>query len=307
MPSHKITATENGTRVDILLTQRIGLPRAEIQRWIKAGTVTVNDIPVTKPHAPVKSGDVLAYPKTTKAKPVKIVPPVLPILYEDDDVMVINKPAGIIVHPTSEKATEPTVVHAALKHFPALKKVGDNPIRPGIVHRLDKDVSGVMVIAKTQSMFLSLKQQFTDRSVKKEYLALVYGKLSKDHDIINLKIARSKSKGRMVARPESQEGKEAITEYDVLDRFKTATYVRVNIHTGRTHQIRTHFRAINHPVVGDVLYGKSHMRNIRPIPMDRLFLHSHELTITLSDGSRKTVTAPLPDSLKQMLTTLPKV
>jgi len=229
------------------------------------------------------------------------------ILYEDEGLLVVNKPAGLLVHKTGAKREEVTLIDELVKDRPGMKDVGDDPARPGLVHRLDKDVSGVMAIAKTPEAFEHLKSQFMNRTAQKEYLALVYGKLPKDEGTINFKIARSKSRGRMTSRSGEQEGKEAITEYEVLERFRTATLVRVNIKTGRTHQIRSHFLALGHPVVGDKLYYIKRMRNIRPIEMDRIFLHAKKLTIDLLDGSRKTFETDLPDELKTILEPLPKL
>jgi 23S rRNA-/tRNA-specific pseudouridylate synthase len=161
-----------------------------------------------------------------------------------------------------------------------------------------------MVIAKNQPAFTHLKRQFMGRHVKKEYTALAYGALPKDHDTIALKIARSKSRRRMVARPEGQEGKEAITEYDVVARYKTATLARVRTLTGRTHQIRAHFKGIDHPLVGDTLYAKRHMRHIKPIPLARIFLHAGKLTVPLPNGTIKTFESPLPKELGALLSNL---
>lgn len=292
-------------RIDVHLAKLHAIPRAQIQKLIKTGAVTVNG-KVATAHTPVGEGDVLAYPEIKRQKSkTKIVQPELPILYEDDDIVVLNKPAGIIVHPMNDTDRRPSVTGALCATRPKLKKVGESPLRPGVVHRLDRAVSGVMVVAKTNAAFEELKRQFAEREVEKEYVALVYGRIAKDHDEISFKIARSKTLGRMVSRPEGQDGKEALTEYDVTDRFKTATLVDVIIHTGRTHQIRTHFKAIGHPVVGDALY-RTKIVNIRPIEMDRLFLHAARLVITMRDGKRKTFRAALPAELKAMLKTLPR-
>lgn len=290
-------------RLDIHLTNKLSVSRAQVQKLIKLGSVTVNG-KVATAHTLVSEGDTVLYPEIKTIKAKRTIQPDIPVLYEDTDLIVINKPAGIIVHPMNETDKRPSVIGSLLKGRAGLKKVGDSTLRPGIVHRLDRAVSGVMVIAKTKKMFEELKRQFAERDVEKEYIALVYGKIAKDHDTINFKIARSKTLGRMVSRPDGQDGKEALTEYDVIERFKTATLVDVKIHTGRTHQIRTHFKAIGHPVVGDAIYHIK-MVNIRPIEMDRLFLHAHKLTITLGNGKRKTFVSPLPGELKEMLETLP--
>jgi len=294
--------------MDVVLCGQIpDVSRANIQRLIKAGEITLNGNPA-KANTLLSLGDELTYPTLLMETPEpKSGPaPMLDILYQDRDILIIDKPAGLLVHQATMKDSEPTVVDALLERFPEIIHVGDDPVRPGIVHRLDKDVSGVMTIAKTQDAFENLKSQFKDRTAKKEYLALAYGDLPKDHDEIRLRIARSKARGRMVARPESQEGKEAITMYDVLERFKNTTYARVQILTGRTHQIRAHFKAIDHPLVGDKLYAKKNMKNIRPIELDRIFLHAHKLTIKLMDGKEKSFISELPSDLQKILNTLPK-
>jgi len=230
----------------------------------------------------------------------------IPVLYEDEDLLVVNKPAGLLVHKTGAKREEHTLIDDIVATRPAMKTVGDDPARPGLVHRLDKDVSGVMAIAKTQVGFEHLKKQFMERTADKTYVALVYKPLPRDTGTISFKIARSKARGRMTSRSGEQEGKEAITTYDVLDRFRTTTLVSVNIKTGRTHQIRAHFLGIGHPVVGDKLYYIKHMRHIRPIEIDRIFLHAKRLEIELIDGTRRAFEAPMPEELEAILKTLPK-
>ncbi|OGL98592.1 hypothetical protein A2304_00700 [Candidatus Uhrbacteria bacterium RIFOXYB2_FULL_57_15] len=292
-------------RLDIFLTKKLATSRAQIQKLIKSGAVTIGGKAATA-HTLVREGDVVVHPPLSKPTKKKALTVDIPVIYEDDDVLVIDKPAGIIVHPMNETDKRTSVIGSLVQSRPALKKVGESKLRPGIVHRLDKAVSGVMVIAKNNATFEDLKRQFAERKVEKEYVALVYGRMAKDLGTIDFKIARSKTLGRMVSRPEGQEGKEASTEYEVVDRFKTATLVDVKIHTGRTHQIRTHFKAIGHPVVGDMLYHTK-IVNIRPIKMDRLFLHAKRLSMTLPDQSRKTFEVPLPEPLMQILANLPRV
>lgn len=300
-----LTPTTSGVRFDQFVAAELGIARTKALALIKAGHATIDGAPA-KAHTPVREGQRVEVELPTDAPVVPKAVPALSIVYEDADILVVNKPAGLLVHPTSVTDPAPSLSASAVAHDPAIGQVGENPLRPGIVHRLDKDVSGVMVIAKTNESFHRLKAAFKNREVGKTYTALVYGTVPKAHDVITLKIARSKSKGRMVSRPESQDGKDAITEYDVVDRFKVATLLNVRIYTGRTHQIRTHMRAINHPVVGDTLYGKVHMKHIRPIDLGRLFLHSTTLTLPMADGSTKTFEAPLPEDLAELLKTLPK-
>lgn len=305
MPTLVVDAVQNKKRIDHVLVDVLNISRAKIQTLIKSGDITLNN-KTPKPHTPVQLNDVVVYPTiSSKPKKQQTHSIEIPILYEDDDLLVINKPAGLIVHRTNEIDTRQSVADLLVKKYRGIKKVGDDPLRPGIVHRLDRDVSGVMVVAKTQSAFENLKKQFQNRSVEKKYTALVYGKLPKDHDVITFAIARSKSQGRMVARTGDQTGKEAITEWDVLERYKNKTLVDVKIHTGRTHQIRVHFLAIDHPVVGDKLYRKKSMRHTKETNLGRLFLHARSLTFHLTDGKKKTCSAPLPKELKAILDALP--
>ncbi|MBI5369998.1 RluA family pseudouridine synthase [Candidatus Uhrbacteria bacterium] len=305
MPTFIIDETHSGQRLDVAVTALCDLTRGQVQKLIKTRDILVNGKPADR-DTRVQGGEkIFVPPVETGAPPARKGDiPLLQIVYENPDVLIINKPAGLIVHGYEGAPDTPTLVDALLEMRPEIADVGENPIRPGIVHRLDKDVSGLMVIAKTQEAHQFLKAQFQNRTVYKEYLALVYGSLPKDHDVITLKIARSKARGRMVARPSSQEGKEALTEYDVVKRYKNHTYIRVILHTGRTHQIRVHLRAIDYPIVGDTLYKKTRMKHIRPIEMNRVFLHAHKLRIRLMDGTEKTFVEPLPNELKKILTTL---
>jgi 23S rRNA pseudouridine1911/1915/1917 synthase len=291
---------KKGKRLDKVLVEQTKLSRAQIQKNIKNGLVLVNEKIVTVPHFLVGPTDVMRLLKGPKGhKGLKGSPPKLKIIYEDEEVIVFDKPAGLMVHEAPGKK-ETTVVDVLIKHYPPIKKVGDDSRRPGIVHRLDKLVSGVMIAAKTPAAFTFLKKEFAERRVKKEYLTLVYGRPNKEVGTISFRLARSKNKGRMVARPASGEGVEAITHYEVIKKIKNLTLLCVGIETGRTHQIRAHLRAINLPIVGDPLYKKTRMKNIKPIALPRLFLHAHKLTITLPKGETKTFVSPLPEDLKRL-------
>jgi 23S rRNA pseudouridine1911/1915/1917 synthase len=287
-------------RLDKKLAENNEFSRSQIQKMIKGGLVSINGETITTPHFFVSDDDKIEVKKNNTEK-IKTKIPDLNILFEDDNIIIFEKPSGLMVHEAPGK-TEPTVVDALVKHCPKIKKVGDNPTRPGIVHRLDKLASGVMVAAKNQDAFEFLKKQFSDRNVKKEYLVLVYGAPAQDTGTVSFKLARSKTKGRMVAKPEtSEDGREAITHYEIIKKLKTTTLLRVHIETGRTHQIRAHMRALNLPVVGDPLYKKTRMKNIKPIPLPRLFLHAHKLTLPLPNGETKTFVSPLPNELKEIL------
>lgn len=230
------------------------------------------------------------------------------IIEQTDDYVVINKPAGLLVHPADSSPDEPTLVDWLVKKFPQIKTVGDEPeLRPGIVHRLDREASGLMVIALNQKTFDALKAQFQDRTIEKEYLVLVHGKMLRDFGEINLPIGRMSRGGRMAAHSSNyQDASEARTEYFVEKRFNTTTLLRVHIHTGRTHQIRVHMFSLQHPVVGDTLYplkkfGKTKMGKAFPLP-PRLCLHAARLVFTDKTGSRKEYRADLPPDFAEYLT-----
>jgi 23S rRNA pseudouridine1911/1915/1917 synthase len=213
------------------------------------------------------------------------------IIYEDEHVLVINKPAGISMHKINPE-DERTTVHDLFK----AKLAGNDPLRGGIVHRLDKDTSGVVIMAKDISSLEFLQSQFSDRLVEKSYLALVWGKLPHPKARIELPIARSsKSPTAMVIRPG---GKMSLSEYELVSEYHGFSLIRVRIHTGRTHQIRVQFAHMGHPVVGDNMYGS------RPLPkgLSRQFLHAERLALTLpGQDSQSVFEAPLPNDLKTFL------
>jgi len=201
------------------------------------------------------------------------------IVEETDEWLVIDKPAGLLVHPDA-KTADGTLVDLLMAHDPKIAKVGEDPTRPGIVHRLDREVSGLMVIAKTQEAYENLKTQFSSRKTDKKYLAFVYGEMPKDEGEIKFRIARSSSKPRMAARPTNEEeGKAAWTHYTVRERFTGATLVDVEIFSGRTHQIRAHLQAMQCPIIGDELYA---IKNVdRNLKAPRLMLQS--ITLSFQD------------------------
>lgn len=292
------------TRLDVALASIINVTRSQIQKAIKAGLVLVDDN-VSTARQLVTQKNTISYDESFFAKKQKsnTAPSPLVIIYEDDDVIVIDKKAGVLVHDTDTNI-EPTLVDAILLHDKSIATVGDDPIRPGIVHRLDKPASGVMIVAKNQNAFDHLKDQFKERKTTKKYSVLVYGVMPKTHDTIDFTISRSKTHGRMAAKPESQGGKKAITHYDLLKQYPHHALLDVEIMTGRTHQIRAHMFALGHPVAGDTLYR---IRGMKPMEIGRLFLHARELTITLPSGEEKIFTAPLPNELEIVLEDIPKL
>ncbi len=224
----------------------------------------------------------------------------LDIISETDDYLVINKPCGLVVHSGVHNEKD-TLTDILIAKYPKIAGVGEDPERPGIVHRLDKEVSGVMVIAKRQKMFLKLKAQFQERTTKKEYIALVYGHVEKPDGIINFPIARSEKDGvKMAARSVNQGGREAITEFTVLKDLVKWTLLSVKIKTGRTHQIRVHLNAYGHPIVGDNIYKP---RKLKPTDKfgNRLFLHAWKLGFTDLDGVWKEFEAELPAEFSRIM------
>lgn len=243
--------------------------------------------------------------KQIKLEPDSGIP--LNIVYEDEDVVVLNKQAGISVHPSVNEPNK-TLVNALIARYPEIKNVGEDPLRPGIVHRLDKDTSGLLVVAKNQKTFEFLKKEWKEGRVIKKYLALVWGHPKEKGEIVS-ELARSLKdfRKRMVVRPEKQKDKEvkgkmAITEYKVIKKFRDFSLVEVYPKTGRMHQIRVHFTSLGHPVAGDKIYGKSREK---PEGLTRQFLHAFYLKFSLPAGPLA-FEADLPDDLEQTLAKLDK-
>lgn len=301
-----VDAADAGARIDSWLAARIPLSRSRIQKLIRSGDITVNGKAVT-PHAALEEGDVVTLPgpATKEPGPPTLLPRTdipLDIVHEDDDVMVIAKPSGLLMHP-SPIMEDDTLANALVGLRPSIADAGEDPMRPGIMHRLDKDASGLVVIAKTRRAFDALKQQFKARSVKKEYLVLVAGRPPEDEGVIDLPIGRSASGTKMAARRDALPGdRAAVTRYRTEELFDGAALLRVRTETGRTHQIRTHLRALGCPVAGDPLYGRRKGKTPRT---PRLFLHADTLEFAHpSTGERMRFTLPLPEDLAQALDAL---
>ncbi len=294
------------TRIDLFLVRQFPQhSRNWWQKHIDAGHVHINCVTISK-HAAIEPGDIIEIDTDTLAQePQRDAVEALPdinILGETDDFLVIAKPPGLLVHPTEYTQHKMTLRDWILQRYPEIAHVGDDTgTRPGIVHRLDKEVSGVMVIAKTPSFFSHLKAQFVAREVRKEYRALVHGALPGNHDFIRFSIDHAKIRGMMRALPAGNtEGKEALTEYEVLTRFSHTTYCAVFPHTGRTHQIRVHMHAIMHPIVGDPLY---HAHKVTKLDKEtgRIFLHAYRITFKDIRGTETIFESPLPLELTRVL------
>ncbi|MCX6785696.1 MAG: RluA family pseudouridine synthase [Candidatus Komeilibacteria bacterium] len=291
-------------RLDKFLTAQLPeLSRAKIQKLIKIGEIEVNGKKAI-PHQPLKTGDVIALKiiKAKAVKAVKISKELEPkIIAEEKDYLIINKPSGLIVHHADNDKNNFALSDWLVKKYPSLKKVGEDPIRPGIVHRLDKEASGLMVIPKNQKMFQHLKSQFQNHLVKKEYLALAYGKIINDEGLIDFPLSRSKISGKMAAQPQGSAGRSAITNFVVLKRFSRYTYLKVIIKTGRSHQIRAHLKAYGYPLVGDKLYEN---KKIKPAELKRLFLHAATLGFNDLQNKWREFNINLPKELKNFLNIL---
>lgn len=284
-----ITSDHAGRRLDTFLHESIpDLSRSRLQKLIKDGIVLLNRNKVT-PHHFLKEGDVIVIPVFHSVIPAPAFAGVNSagiqikddtfspnIIAETSEYLILDKPAGMIVHPVTSHQPL-TLVDWILTHYPEVKKIGDDPLRPGIVHRLDKDASGVMVVARTQDSFESLIRQFKLRQIKKEYLVLVAGRVTPTEGVIDFPIGRSK-KDYTKRAAHTKEGRSAITRYEVLEQFKHAALVHVVPETGRTHQIRVHFFAKGNYIIGDTVYSppfsSPRRRRSRPIQSDRLMLHA---------------------------------
>lgn len=274
--------------------------RTRLQALIKDGFVSVGGQTAAKGGQLVEPGQVvrieLPPPQSTDLIPEAIP---LDIIFENPDVIVINKPAGMVVHPSVGHFSG-TLVHAVLAHIPDLQGIGGEQ-RPGIVHRLDKDTSGLILIAKNDLAHRWLQDQFRSRKVEKVYLALVDGVPPTPEGRIEAAISRDPAKRKRMAVVSPGRGRDSTTEYRTLETFPAHTFIEAHPHTGRTHQIRLHLAFLGTPIVGDTVYGRKNPT----LPLSRHFLHAASLTIQLlGESNPRTFNAPLPEDLDQILHTL---
>ncbi len=297
-----VPPSDDGVRIDRFLARSLpDVSRTLLQRWIRTGQVTVegDDPGALRPNRPVSAGEVIcvAIPATT---PSLIEPEAIPIdiLHEDGAILVVNKPAGMVVHPGAG-ARAGTLVHAILHHCTDLSGIGGVE-RPGIVHRLDKDTSGVIVVAKDDAAHRDLSDQFQRREVDKIYHAIVHGRVARATGEIDKPIGRDR-RHRTRHSENTDRPRDAVTRYRVIERHTACTYIEVRPRTGRTHQIRVHLRILGHPIVGDPLYGGR--RRACPLPHPgRLALHAHRLTLRHPvSGERVAFQAPLPADLLEII------
>ncbi len=291
--------SDAGRRLDQLLHERLPeFSRSRIQDWIKSGRVLVNGAPERASHT-VRPGEAIEV-EPAELPPLRATPEAIPltVLYEDNDVVAIDKPAGMVVH-AGAGIHSGTLVNAILHRFDGLSRVGGD-LRPGIVHRLDRYTSGVMLVAKNDAAHQKLATQFSGRRVEKVYLALVHGSMKQEEGRIERPIARDPvRRTRMTTR--IAEGRPAWSEYRVLRPYEKFTFLEVRIGTGRTHQIRVHLSSIGHPVAGDTLYGAPARTEGQPL-LERYFLHAHRIRFQQpSSGEEVTVVSPLPKELEEWM------
>ncbi len=293
-------ADRQGERLDVFLArQEIGVSRAHVQKLILEGHVWVNGS-FCKPNCRLKGGEsvrvFLPEPEAISVEPEQIP---LDILYEDEDIIVVNKARGMVVHPAAG-VCHGTLVNALLYHCKDLSGI-NGKIRPGIVHRLDKDTSGVMVAAKNDRAHLNLAEQIGTKTAHRNYLAIVHGNIREEKGIIKGDIGRHPVDRKKMAVVR-ENGKPAVTEFYVLQRFGDYTLVKCSLQTGRTHQIRVHMAYIGHPLAGDPKYGP---RKKAPFAIEGQALHSASLSfVHPGTGKNMRFEAPLPEDMEKILNTL---
>ena len=288
-------AEDSGVRIDRYLSDVSDLSRSRVQALVKDGLITVNGKPVKSSYA-VCAGDIIEA-DVPEDQPMDLQPENIPldILYEDEDVIVINKPKGMIVHPASGIYSG-TLVNALLYHCKDLSGI-NGVIRPGIVHRIDKDTTGCIVACKNNFAHTAIAAQLESKTCRRDYLAVVMGNIVHDDGLIDAPIGRDPA-DRQKMKVTDKASREARTHFHVLKRFKNSTYVECRLDTGRTHQIRVHMKYINHPVMGDLKYGKP----CRYMDTQGQVLHAHRLTFVHPRTNETMVfEAPLPEYFENLL------
>jgi 23S rRNA pseudouridine1911/1915/1917 synthase len=309
--SFTTTESEAGHRLDTLIVSRLPtLSRSRASRLIHTGHITVNGL-IKKPGYLTKPGDVVRS-EIPSPEPITCRPEAIPlsVLHEDRDVIVLNKPPGFVVHPGAGHNSR-TLVNALLFHCPDLEGVGGR-IRPGIVHRLDKDTSGTLVVAKNDMAHEGLSRQFKMREVRKVYLALVYGKVKLPAGVIDFPIGRHPTDRKKMST-QSRRSRPTETRWKVKEAFSGVTLLEIDLRTGRTHQVRVHCAAIGHPVVGDATYGgKRRWKDLAPGPMQhvlkairRQMLHAWKLSfVHPRTGEWMNFESPVPQDMASLLDAL---
>ncbi|MCJ8278781.1 MAG: RluA family pseudouridine synthase [Rivularia sp. ALOHA_DT_140] len=303
--SISLQVEQNASRLDSYLSQKnLDLSRSRIQQLIEQGHVQVNGEICNSKKITLKQGDFIVLEIPT-AEPLELQPENIPldILYEDDQILILNKPAGLVVHPAPGHPNG-TLVNAVLAHCPNLPGIGGVQ-RPGIVHRLDKDTTGAIAIAKTEVAHHSLQAQLKAKTARREYLGVVYGATKQESGTINLPIGRHpKERKKMAVVPVEKGGREALTHWQIKERLGNYTLMHFRLETGRTHQIRVHSAQIGHPIVGDCIYGSGRSLGVK-LPGQALHAWKLQLQHPISKELVE-VNAPLPETLTKLLNALRK-
>lgn len=285
-----------GQRADVFLTANTELSRSRIANLITDGQLKSNGLIEMRPSARIEAGQKLEL-TVPGTKPAVIEAQDIPldILYQDHDVVVVNKPCGMVVHPAAGNEDR-TLVNALLFHVKDLSGIGGE-MRPGIVHRLDKDTSGLILIAKNDHAHAALSEQFKQRTMEKHYRAVAFGSFKEEQGLIDAPIGRHPVDRKKMSV--TANGKPSQTEWRIMERLKSCTYLDVHLLTGRTHQIRVHMHSIGHPLLGDKIYA-ANMK--MPVHVPRLMLHAYSLAFDHpATGKRITLTAPLPEKFTSVL------
>ncbi|MEW6674622.1 MAG: RluA family pseudouridine synthase [Nitrospirota bacterium] len=284
-------------RIDVFIAEKTGITRSQIQKLIEKGDILVNGRSV-KQNYKIKPGDEITLSLSEEGAGSPLIPEPIPleILYKDNYLVVVNKPAGMVVYPAAGH-NRGTLMNALLYHCKRLATVG-GPLRPGVVHRLDKDTSGVMVVALNDEAYYNLVEQFKHKTINRRYIALVYGDLKGDAGKILLPIGRSESDRKKMST-RVKKGKEAVTRWRVLERFGNATLIEARLDTGRTHQIRVHFASTGHPVLGDRTYGRKTLTFPRQMLHAELLGFIHPVT-----GEYLEFSSPIPSDMALTLSEL---
>ncbi len=298
---YSVPSQGSNHRLDTFIAGNSYLTRSFIQKLIRKGLITVNSIR-EKPGYRLREGDRIEMEVPAQPEAI-LIPEEIPldIIYEDEHIVVVNKPPDMVIYPALGNRSG-TLMNALVFQCSKLSSIGA-PLRPGVVHRLDKDTSGLLVVAKDDAAYYALVRQFRDRQIEKYYLALVFESIKKDRGEITASIGRSESDRKKMST-RTKKGKEAITRFEVIKRFGTATLVKVRIITGRTHQIRVHFASLGHPVLGDKTYGQKtrikHGQKLIRVPRQMLHAVSLKLRQPVS-GELMEFTAPVPGDMDALM------
>jgi len=316
MQAH-VVGIEQSTRLDIWLSRKLGQSRSQIQKLIKSGAVLVNG-KVKTPHFEVREGDIIDVQESERRDVHKVIDNEVrheekqewdhtihstpcALVYECSDYLVVEKPEGIVVHHDAKHASG-TLVDWVLARYPEIALVGDRK-RPGIVHRLDKEVSGLIVVARTKAFYDCIRKQFEDREIKKEYIALVHGRVMNHSGVIEFNIARSKQKEKyvgLIVHSDDLDAKDAITHYEVIRANHHYSLLKLFPKTGRTHQLRVHMRTFGHPIAGDTLYALQKFRRLNQ-KFNRVCLHARSLAFTNMNGESVLYRSEVPDTMKNVV------